>query len=444
MPTCSETRPTPADYSRFAAHLTDLGWTRRQQAPFISPARSLIAHEPEMPTGERLQSWVQEVVRVSPSLRRARERISGVLRFLEFCAIPELCQMMEQVRSCMRLVRALATPGTSWDRAFQDALKPRFESGLACWLEALLRHRAGRQMKMGHWPWELRRLDRLALRYNIESPEQLTPAIVEEFLSENRPAPATRNGRLSKLRVLQRFLEPRGVRLHLPAGLAVPEPRFWPHIFSLAEIGRILLAMQRCAAQGRGFRWLGIETIVFLLYAGGMRLREPLLLRLRDVDLEQGTLFIHCTKFYKQRWVPLGNGAVHRLKAYQSARMAAFPELSAPHEPFFLNTHGKGFKHGVIEGAFVKVLGELQITSRGTRRPRLHDLRHTLAVHRLYQWYAEEADVQNKLPLLSAYLGHDRLHHTEAYLHLTEDLIRQAGRNFQQSFEQVVGPALHD
>lgn len=70
----------------------------------------------------------------------------------------------------------------------------------------------------------------------------------------------------------------------------------------------------------------------------------------------------------------------------------------------------------------------------------MHDLRHTLAVHRLYQWYAEGVDVQNKLPLLSAYLGHDRLEHTEVYLHLTEDLIRQAGRGFQASFEEIVGP----
>lgn len=38
----------------------------------------------------------------------------------------------------------------------------------------------------------------------------------------------------------------------------------------------------------------------------------------------------------------------------------------------------------------MSVLTESQIVSRGTRRPRLHDLRHTLAVHRLYQWYAEE------------------------------------------------------
>ena len=40
-------------------------------------------------------------------------------------------------------------------------------------------------------------------------------------------------------------------------------------------------------------------------------------------------------------------------------------------------------------------------------QPRLHDLRHTFAVHRLTAWYKEGADVQRLLPVLSVYLGHD-------------------------------------
>lgn len=439
MPTCSESRPTGDDVHRFTVHVSHQGLSRRQQVISTRPARSLVVHRPDLPTRERLQGWIQAMVRKSRSLRRARERVSAALPFLEFCGIPDLREMLEQVRSCMHLVRALAQPGATWDQAFRAALKPHFESGLAGWLEAFLRHWTGRQMKVGSWPCQLRRLDRLAVRYGVESPEQLTPAILEDFLTENRPGPSTRNTRLSKLRVLQRFLEPRGAQLHLPAGLAVPVPAFRPHLFTLCEIGRLLQAMRQRGIRSGSFRWLGLENIVFLLYACGMRLREPLGLRLRDVDLEQGALFVHCTKFYKQRWVPLGQAAVLRLKTYQTARQAAFPALEAPDELFFLNARGTSFKKGYVEGHFVTVLTETQIVSRGTRRPRLHDLRHTLAVHRLYQWYAEEADVQNKLPLLSAYLGHDRLHHTEAYLHLTEDLIRQAGRNFQRSFEQVVG-----
>lgn len=170
-----------------------------------------------------------------------------------------------------------------------------------------------------------------------------------------------------------------------------------------------------------------------------MRISEPLGLRICDVNLASGTLFLNCTKFYKQRWVPMGKGAVRRLEAYWKVRQTHFASSTATDQPFFLNSHGRALKRAIVEVEFSKIVRELAIASRGSRAPRPHDLRHTLAVHKMYQWYTEGKDVQNKLPLLSAYLGHDRLHHTEVYLHLTEDLIRQAGRSFQRSFEDLVG-----
>jgi integrase/recombinase XerD len=45
--------------------------------------------------------------------------------------------------------------------------------------------------------------------------------------------------------------------------------------------------------------------------------------------------------------------------------------------------------------------------------PRLHDLRHTFAVHRLEDWYRQGADLGAKLPVLSAYMGHQSLAGTQ-------------------------------
>lgn len=71
-------------------------------------------------------------------------------------------------------------------------------------------------------------------------------------------------------------------------------------------------------------------------------------------------------------------------------------------------------------------------------QPRLHDLRHTFAVHRLVAWYREGADVQLLLPRLSTYLGHISLAETQHYLTMTPDLLREAGRRFE-SYVNVVG-----
>ena len=69
----------------------------------------------------------------------------------------------------------------------------------------------------------------------------------------------------------------------------------------------------------------------------------------------------------------------------------------------------------------------------GTRyQPRLHDLRHAFAVHRLTSWYRQGADVQRLLPMLSVYLGHVHLRHTQVYLSMTPELLGEAGRRFER------------
>jgi site-specific recombinase XerD len=66
------------------------------------------------------------------------------------------------------------------------------------------------------------------------------------------------------------------------------------------------------------------------------------------------------------------------------------------------------------------------------RRPRLHDLRHTFAVHRLTAWYQQGADVQRLLLQLSVYLGHADLSSTQVYLSMTPELLQEAGTRFER------------
>jgi site-specific recombinase XerD len=265
--------------------------------------------------------------------------------------------------------------------------------------------------------------------------------VVEAFLWQNAPSAGTRNNRLSLLRVFFRFLHRLGAEVpEDPEGRALtPRPPFRPHIFTLQEVGRILHHVRRRGEDSaHSIIWRGLEVILYLLYACGMRLSEPLDLRLQDVDLHERVLFVARAKFHKQRWIPFESRTARRLAEYLHLRREAFPDRNEGPEPFFLNSQGRRFSHDRVREAFRQSLETLGIRSRGTRPPRLHDFRHSHAVHRLHQWYSEGADVQNKLPLLCAYMGHINIHSTEVYLHLTEDLLRQAGGNFRTTFEQVV------
>ena len=67
-----------------------------------------------------------------------------------------------------------------------------------------------------------------------------------------------------------------------------------------------------------------------------------------------------------------------------------------------------------------------------TRRPRLHDARHTFAVRRLLRWYEEGADVGQKLLALSTYLGHAKVTDTYWYLTGVPELMAIASRRFER------------
>ena len=68
-------------------------------------------------------------------------------------------------------------------------------------------------------------------------------------------------------------------------------------------------------------------------------------------------------------------------------------------------------------------------------QPRLHDLRHTFAVHRLTEWYRQGANAEHLILGLSTYLGHVDLHSTQHYLTMTPELLAQANRRFERYVE---------
>ena len=77
-------------------------------------------------------------------------------------------------------------------------------------------------------------------------------------------------------------------------------------------------------------------------------------------------------------------------------------------------------------------LAGIKRTDKSCYQPRLHDLRHTFAVHRLTSWYQEHANVQILLPILSIYMGHTHPSSTSVYLTMTSELLREAGIRFEQ------------
>src|SRR5207302_6198997 len=102
--------------------------------------------------------------------------------------------------------------------------------------------------------------------------------------------------------------------------------------------------------------------------------------------------------------------------------------------PFFTTRTGAPLNQYTIEGAFRRMCEHAGIRrSDGARyQPRLHDLRHTFAVHRLTSWYRQGLDVQKLLPHLSVYLGHVHIRATQVYLSMTPELLQEANIRFER------------
>ncbi len=65
-------------------------------------------------------------------------------------------------------------------------------------------------------------------------------------------------------------------------------------------------------------------------------------------------------------------------------------------------------------------------------------LRHTFAVHRLENWFLANEDVEAKLPILSAYMGHTNLRDTYYYLRITQSFFPEITRRLQREVGDII------
>jgi site-specific recombinase XerD len=150
-----------------------------------------------------------------------------------------------------------------------------------------------------------------------------------------------------------------------------------------------------------------------------------------DVDLNQTVLCVRETKFYKTRLVPLGNDLSMTMNQYVAKRNLTYAQQA--NSPFFCFRDGRALSQSAVRSAFrrLRILADVRRTDGARYQPRLHDLRHAGAVHRLIAWYRSGADLQRLLPQLATYLGHIDLNATQRYLTLTPELLREANSRFE-------------
>ena len=219
-----------------------------------------------------------------------------------------------------------------------------------------------------------------------------------------------------------------------PAQFPRPNQPVQPHIFTEEEIIQLFDAIRKLKPGTRSkLRKENFRLALVLFYTSGLRRSELSRLTIGDYDLLEHTLMIRESKFYKSRLIPLSNDGWMEVEAYLSIRRKlGFP--SSTDCPLFWNAYKEnGFYTGWGIAATFRCLFKIaNIRTVSGQLPRLHDFRHTFAVHALLRWYREGDNVQVKLPFLSRYMGHVSIVSTEYYLHFVEALARSASNLFEK------------
>jgi integrase len=217
-----------------------------------------------------------------------------------------------------------------------------------------------------------------------------------------------------------------------PLGL-LPYRQRWrpPFIYSDADIGALMAQVPRVVRSP--LRAVTYQTLIGLLAATGMRVGEALRLERDRIDWAEGVLTVHATKFGKSREVPLSPGTVQALAAYAQVRDQQLPRPGTP--AFFVSTAGTPVAYSHFGAAFRRLIAASGVGASSPVRPRVHDMRHSFAVHTLAGWYRAGEDVSALLPRLSTYLGHRDPVSTYWYLSAAPELLELAAVRLQAAQE---------
>ena len=258
---------------------------------------------------------------------------------------------------------------------------------------------------------------------------------VNIFLAGEGPITSNWHDKHLALRGFYRYVISRDYTKGSPLPAIIPKkPQpLVPYIYNVKELRALFDASLTYQKNRTRIEPHTVRMILLLLYGAGLRVSEAINLTLADVDLQQALLTIRETKFYKTRLVPLGTQLTQSLSEYDLRRQQEGYSQNLQ-SAFFLGRNGKAIYYFNMDSAFKRIRKKAGIkrTDHIRFQPRLHDLRHTFAVHRLTAWYKEGADVQKMLPVLSVYLGHTQLSSTSVYLSMTPALLEEAGCRFQR------------
>ncbi len=203
-----------------------------------------------------------------------------------------------------------------------------------------------------------------------------------------------------------------------------------PYLFSDNELDLIFQGADNTIIKDKkADPYLPIEfpVIIRLLYSCGLRIGETVRIGMADVDLDHGILRMLNTKGDKHRLVPMSARMTEILHKY--CLVMGLAKGDAP----WLFPSGKNDGHisdKSIKRRFESVLKSAGIRLENRRKyergPCLHCMRHVFAFKSFAKAEREGRHLDDTVPYLSIYLGHESLDETSKYLKFSSEMFPEA------------------
>jgi integrase len=244
-----------------------------------------------------------------------------------------------------------------------------------------------------------------------------------------RPNPITWARRLEIVRPFARSLQRTDPATDVPlAGrLGRGHRRLAPHVDTPAPLHALVAEARRLAPRD-GLRPDPMATLLGRLACTGLRISEALRWPRTDVDLDRGLLHIRLTKFRTARRVPLASSAVDARRASATRRDRRAP--APPPQAFFLVDGPRPLTSAKGRTAGGRIRVRFGWTDR--RRPRIHDVRHTVAGRRLRPGHRAGVDVDTRRVDRRTDLGHANVTDTYWYLSGLPEVLALVGERFER------------
>lgn len=283
---------------------------------------------------------------------------------------------------------------------------------------------------------ELYRFSMFTTTFSLSKPI-LTKEIVQAWCAK-RVHEGVRNSRRRAypIRQFAVYLNSIGMDAYIiPPGTNTCHYTFIPYIFTHAEIERIFTNSDRLFPRRNSTISFVVPVVLRILYSCGLRISEAVSLQNKHVNFREGILEVKNSKFGKDRLVPMSESMTDLCRQYYQI----LHRHSSPDEYFFMKSNGQPVTRDNVYRRFREILWESGISHRGKGTgPRLHDLRHTYAVHTLKRAVDRGIDVYCALPILSTYMGHVSVTATEQYVRLTADAFPDISAALDQTCAHVI------